>query len=151
MYVIGVDPGKNGAAAYIDNGMLMGVLPFNGDINQCRRIGVGAENKHATYFIERVSASPHMGVVSAFTFGKWAEAVECTARLPGRDVPMIKPAVWQHAVGIFSQGTKKALYAHAKGLYPQEHINKMFNLASADAVLIAYYGWRYMENQSCPS
>lgn len=147
MYIIGVDPGKNGAVAYIDNGMLMGVLSFNGDIEQCRRIGMSVGQEDCVYFIEKVTASPHMGVVSAFTFGRWAEAVECTARLSKRPVHMVKPAVWQNTIGIFSEGNKKALYAHAKGLYPQEHINKMFNQATSDAVLIAYYGWRYMENQ----
>lgn len=147
MVVIGVDSGKSGAAAYITDGTLVEVRPFGGDITICRTITQNISISPGHYFIERVTASPNMGVVSAFTFGKWAEAVETTARLSVGDVHMVKPVVWQNAIGVFSQGDKKKLYEHAKKLFPNEHSAKMFNKATSDAVLIAYYGWRYMENQ----
>jgi len=146
MHIIGVDPGKTGGAAHIIDGDLAGVQPFDGDIMQCRLIAASAAS-NPTFFIERVTASPQMGVVGAFTFGRWAEAVETTAILSGCKVHFARPVVWQNSIGVFAAGDKARLYAHAKALYPHQHKRKMFNRDTADAVLIAYYGWRYMENQ----
>lgn len=140
MHIIGIDPGKSGAAACISNGELKWVKPFNGDIENCRRIGYS----DCVYFIERVTASPNMGVVSAFTFGKWAEAVECAAILSGSRVHMIRPVVWQNAIGVYSAGDKNKLYDHAKKLYPEQYKARMFNKDTSDSVLIAFYGWRYL-------
>ena len=147
MYIIGVDPGKSGAAVHIQDGKIIGVHPFNGDITQCRLIAANAYIYTPVYFIEQVTASPNMGVVSAFTFGKWAEAVETTAHLTNCEVHMVRPVVWQNAIGVFSAGDKSVLYEHAKKLYPEDYEKKKFNKATSDAVLIAHYGWRYMENQ----
>ena len=147
MYVIGVDPGKTGAAATIMDGELIKVVPFNGDIELCRAIGEGPYSGGATYFIERVTASPNMGVVGAFTFGRWAEAVEGAARFTRNEVHMVRPAVWQNTIGVFSAGNKTTLYEFAKTKFPVAHKLKMFNKATSDAVLIAYYGWRYMRNK----
>lgn len=143
MCSIGIDPGKSGAAACICDGLLKWVAPFKGDIKNCRKI----KYSKVIYFIERVTASPNMGVVSAFTFGKWAEAVESTAYHSGSAYHMVRPQVWQNAIGVFSGGDKKKLYEHAQRLFPAEYAAKMFNKESSDAVLIAYYGWRFMVNQ----
>lgn len=147
MYIIGVDPGKTGAAAHIRDGKLVGVFPFNGIIENCRMIAANAQLYKPVYFIEQVTASPNMGVVGSFTFGKWAEAVETTARLTCCDVHMVRPVVWQNAIGVFSAGDKSKLYTHAISIFSREHQVKMFNKATCDAALIAYYGWRYMVNQ----
>jgi Holliday junction resolvasome RuvABC endonuclease subunit len=142
MLIIGVDPGKNGAAATLSDGELVEVLPFNGKIELCRTINI---NLPDLYVIEKVTASPHMGVVSAFTFGKWAEVVETTAILTGRPVRMVRPQVWQNAIGVYSQGDKNRLYERAKELFPKEYSEKMFNKETSDAVLLAYYGWRSLQ------
>lgn len=147
MYIIGIDPGKLGAAAYIENGVLKKVLPFKGDITKCRKIHLEIPPGPRHYFIETVTASPNMGVVSAFTFGKWAEAVECTARLAPGDVHTVRPVVWQNAIGVYAQGDKNILFEKAKEVFKLEYDLKLFNKATSDAVLIAYYGWRYMVNQ----
>jgi hypothetical protein len=146
MYIVGIDPGKSGASAHIRDGQLIKVQSFNGDINECRSITVH-HIRNPIYFIEQVTASPQMGVVSAFTFGKWAEAVETTARLGSPDVHMVRPQVWQNAIGVFSGGDKQKLYLRAQHLFPNEYKAKMFNKATSDAVMISYYGWRYMVNQ----
>jgi len=147
MYIIGIDPGKTGAAAHIKDGTLVGVHPFKGDIQQCRMVGMNYHINLPHYFIEKVTASPNMGVVGAFTFGQWAEAVECTALLTNCPVHMIRPVTWQNAIGVYSAGDKGKLYSHAKKLFPMEYKLRMFCKNTSDAVLIAYYGWRYMENQ----
>ena len=150
MYIIGVDPGKSGAAAHIVDGKLTRVVSFNGEIENCRMIASGSYAYTPTYFIERVTASPNMGVVSAFTFGRWFEAVFCTATLSRCAVHLVRPTIWQNAIGVFSGGDKSVLYNYAKKLYPTEFGAKVFNKATSDAVLIAHYGWRYMVNNDRP-
>ena len=146
IYVIGVDPGKTGGAAYIRDGILKEVRAFKGEIQNCRTISHNTYPYLPEYFIEKVDSSPNQGRTSAFTFGKWAESVECAAFLSvGKDqVHMIRPAIWQNAIGVFSGGDKEKLYKHAQKLYPAEYKAKMFIKSTCDAVLIAYYGWRYM-------
>lgn len=140
-HIIGVDPGKTGAFAIIEDGSLVQVHPFKKDIKKCRDIFRYIKLSESVVFIERVTASPQMGVVSAFTFGKWAEAVETAARVTGVLVTMVRPQIWQNAIGCFSKGDKNKLYELAKNLYPKEYEQKMFNKATSDAVLIAHYGW----------
>ena len=148
MYVIGIDPGKTGAAAHINEGMLIKVVPFEKDITRCRGAISTDDFRKPIVFIEMVTASPNMGVVGAFTFGRWAEVVETTAILLGAEVHKVRPQVWQNAIGLYAAGDKKKLYTHAQRLYSAEYKLKMFNKASSDAVLIAHYGWRYMENKN---
>jgi hypothetical protein len=140
--VIGVDPGKNGAVAYISDGKLIDVVPFKKDIMNCRNYTQRVRSAEWTIFIEKVHASPQMGVISAFTFGKYAEAVETAAHLSNARYHIVKPATWQGAIGCFAKGDKGTLLSHAKQLFPQMYKEKMFNRSSADAVLIAYYGWK---------
>ncbi len=147
MRIIGIDPGKAGAAVVIVAGDIVRVIPFRGDIELCRLIGHETNDPRPVFFIERVTASPNMGVVSAFTFGRWAEAPECAARLSGCEVHIVRPMVWQNTIGIFSGGDKGKLYEHAKKLYPNAYRLKMFNKTTSDAVLIAHYGWRYTINK----
>lgn len=142
MNIVGVDPGKHGAVALINDGRIVRVTPFTGELDKCREEVFKYENLEPVYFIEKVTASPHMGVVSAFTFGRWAEAVESAAYFTGCTVHIIRPVVWQNAIGVSAAGDKRVLYEHAKKLFPTEYEKKMFNQSSCDAVLIAYYGWR---------
>ena len=144
MYIIGIDPGKTGAAAHIQDGRILAVYPFKGEIDRCRFMKIHQGTMPPTIFIERVTASPNMGVTGAFTFGRWAEAVESAAVHSGCEIHIVRPQVWQNAIGVFSEGVKSRLYAHAIKLFPNEHQQKMFNTATSDSVLIAYYGWRYM-------
>jgi Holliday junction resolvasome RuvABC endonuclease subunit len=140
MLVTGVDPGKSGAAAWIQDGKLKAVYPFKGDLNRCRLYPV--IEPIGIVYIETVTASPQMGVVSAFTFGRYAEAVETSAYVHDLKINKVRPATWQNAIGCFAEGDKKKLYERAKELFPTQHKERMFNKDTADAVLIAYYGWR---------
>lgn len=142
MKIVGVDPGKTGAAAIIENGVLAAVYPFKGDIKRCRRIfHFGA----MAYYIEHVTASPAMGVVSAFTFGTYSEAVVTAAVLTDKSVTMVRPQRWQEALGCLTGGNKNITYDKAISLFPKQHSVRMFNKATADAVLIAWYGYKCTE------
>jgi len=146
MFIIGIDPGKGGARATIQDGKLFSVCAYDGEITKCRDLGFAPHMGDTIIFIEQVTTSPNQGRVSAFTFGRFAEAVETTSRLSGWPVHMVRPVIWQNAIGVYSEGDKAKLYDKVKELFPEEYAKKMFNKASSDAVLIAYYGWRYYEN-----
>lgn len=140
--VIGVDPGKNGAYAVISEGILIKVVPFEGEIINCRSL---AHVPTHSIVVERVTASPQQGVVSAFTFGRYSEAVTTAAYLnpyAGGKVRMVRPVEWQTALGCLSGGDKKVTFAKAKLLFPNAHNMKMFDRDSADAVLIAQYAYK---------
>lgn len=147
MQTLGVDPGKNGAAALIRNGQLIDVRSFAGGLDNCRSIMMMLDPFDlCDVFIERVTASPQMGVVSAFTFGRYAEAVETAVVLAKRIPVLVQPKKWQLSLGVVSAGNKDVLYKEAIRLFPEEHKVKMFNKNSADAVLIAWYGWHRFLN-----
>lgn len=146
--VIGVDPGKTGGYALVQNGELMWAVPFKKDMSVCRGlISIARFFYVDAVYIERVTASPQMGVVSAFTFGKWAEAVETAAILSGVKTTCIRPQVWQSALGCLSKGDKNKLYTLAKSIFPEQYKKNKFNKSTADAVLIAYYGWKCISTQ----
>ena len=140
MIVVGIDPGKNGALAVIDGRDLIRIIPFKGDIGLCRLAPYEVHADHI--FLERVTASPQQGVVSAFTFGKYSEAVE-SASLLNRSCPLVhavRPSAWQGALGCLTGGDKQITYDFAKSRFPKEYEKKLFNKESADAVCIAWYG-----------
>jgi len=141
MVIIGVDPGKLGAYAVIKDGKLKLVRPFKGDIRECRSLRDICKSFDAICYVEHVTASPQMGVVSAFTFGRWAESIDSAVFHAGKEPIKVRPAIWQNTLGVFAQGNKNVLYQKCKEIFPNEYKSKLFNKSSSDAVLIAHYGW----------
>ncbi len=142
MKVIGIDPGKNGAFAVIENGVLCSVFAFTKHERSAIARAI-YQQKPEIFFIEKVNASPQQGVVSAFSFGRNAECVECAATLTEIPVKLVKPVEWQSAVGKLSGGDKKTLLQRAKELHPEGVGSKMITRDTADAVLIAHYGYKW--------
>lgn len=143
MIYIGVDPGVSGGIAIVtDRG-----APANG-VLEVEAFPMPATErdlldalvyktipKQSRAVLERVAASPQMGVVSAFTFGKGYGGLRMAltaARIPFDEVT---PATWQKALGCLSQGDKNITKRRAQQLFPQLTITH----AIADALLIAEY------------
>jgi hypothetical protein len=93
-------------------------------------------------YIEKVSSSPQMGVVSAFTFGQNYERVimACAAaKIPGVDIP---PKKWQQVVRLTYKSCwsqverKRAGKGLAQRLFPGVKVTN----ATSDALLIARAG-----------
>ena len=85
--------------------------------------------------LEKVHATPQMGVVSAFTFGGSYRACRMAltaARLPFDEV---SPMKWQHKLECLSGGDKNLLKQRAQQLFPDEVVT----LYIADALLLAEY------------
>jgi hypothetical protein len=89
--------------------------------------------------IEKVSSSPQMGVVSAFTFGRsygFLRGVLSALEIPYVEV---RPQAWQKAMGCMTKGDKNKTKALAQQLYPGERVTH----AVADALLLATYCRRH--------
>jgi hypothetical protein len=143
MITIGIDPGKNGAIAWIADGKpcvekmpdtladlweLIVAISLNAETG-----GLGI---HA--YLEQISSSPQMGVVSAFTFGNGYGHLEMALTAAGIPFERVRPQVWQKAMGCMSKGDKNVTKRKAQELYPHLKVTH----ATADAILIATYGTR---------
>lgn len=141
---IGTDPGKNGGLA---------VLNATGAILDLFKFTDATERDIHTYFadakewgrgepvwavIERVSASPQMGVTSAFTFGRGYGFLR--GCLIGCGIPFdeVAPQTWQKLLGCRTGGDKNISKAKAQQLFPDAKVTH----AVADALLLAEYARR---------
>lgn len=142
---LGIDPGKQGAAAIIlhkdrTSAPIIGpVFKFadktDGDIcEHFQSLIIDFDIKSAR--IERVSSSPQMGVVSAFTFGRGYGFLH--GLLLGLGIPYeeVAPLTWQNALKCVSGGDKKITRAKAQQLFSNQI--KIIH-GNADAILIALF------------
>ena len=94
--------------------------------------------KHA--IIESVSASPQMGVTSAFSFGKSLGCIEgvLAGRLPFHHVT---PQMWKARAGLIRTDKDRARLLAIR-LFPEikDQLTRKKDIGRADAMLIGYYG-----------
>lgn len=141
MISIGCDPGKNGAIAWIDGrgNACVEKMPDNlqdlwGIFQDLAPIPFTGEPVKA--YLESVSSSPQMGVVSAFSFGRGYGNLEMAltaARIP---FERVRPQAWMKALGCMTKGNKNITKQKASELFP--HIKCTHSVS--DALLLAYYG-----------
>lgn len=144
MIFFGIDPGKSGAvSAMWDDGVpstsFCKLSETEQDIADWFQQFDLAKAKAV---LERVSASPQMGVVSAFTFGRsygFLRGVLCGLRIP---VAEVAPAKWQAAFGCRTKGDKNISKSAAQQRWPSLKITH----ANADSLLLAEYGRLYAWN-----
>lgn len=147
MIFIGIDPGKSGGIAWMrDDFSAPSHVKFDGmtelDVHNVVESLVAEADCEAVSVcavIESVSASPQMGVTSAFSFGRnfgfWLGV------LAGCAVPfaLVRPQKWQKAMGCLTKGDKNISKSAAQRLYPNERITH----STADALLLATYCRRF--------
>lgn len=136
MIIIGIDPGKNGGIAWIDDGRacfekIPATLRDLFELFESIRLGT-----HCRAFLEQVHSSPQMGVKSAFTFGNGFGHLEMALTAVRIPFERVRPQVWQKAMGCMSKGDKNVTKRRAQELFPELKITH----ATADALLIAQYG-----------
>lgn len=140
---IGVDPGANGGIAWITDGKacvekmpdtLQDLWELIRDITNHPRSSLDGRKYKA--YIEQVSSSPQMGVVSAFSFGRGYGNLEMALTAAGIPFERVRPQVWQKALGCMTKGDKNVSKRKAQELFPDRKVTH----ATADALLIAYYG-----------
>jgi hypothetical protein len=143
---IGIDVGANGAIAWIDErgkscvekmpDTLQDLWELIRDITNFPRSAIDGRKYKA--YIEQVSSSPQMGVVSAFSFGRGYGNLEMALTAAGIPFERVRPQVWQKAMGCMTKGNKNISKAKAQELFPDKKVIH----ATADALLIALYGTR---------
>lgn len=141
MIHIGIDPGKNGAIAWIEKGNVCAekMPATEKDLwDLIKDIAKPSIMNRVTCraCIEQVHSSPQMGVKSAFTFGQIFGQLEMA--LIAADVPFlrVRPQEWQKSMKCLTGGDKNISKRRAQELFPHLKITH----ATADAILIAQYG-----------
>ena len=140
---IGVDPGANGGIAWITSEGKACVEKMPDTLQDLWELvgSIGFEAPDFTpyqikAYIEQVSSSPQMGVVSAFSFGRGYGNLEMALTAAGIPFERVRPQVWQKALGCMTKGDKNVSKRKAQELFPDRKITH----ATADALLIAHYG-----------
>ena len=139
---IGVDPGANGGIAWIDyNGKacvekMPDTLQDLWDLVVSISLEAGTGGTGIRAYIEQVSSSPQMGVVSAFSFGRGYGNLEMALTAAGIPFERVRPQVWQKALGCMTKGDKNITKNLAAELFPSIKATHW----SSDALLIAHYG-----------
>ena len=150
---IGVDPGKSGGIAVIDEHLeYIEVKKCPASVNDMALLFALTMGDYppdsVCVMIEKVWARPHDGRVSVFTFaqnyGHW-EGIIASHEITAHHVT---PQVWMKAIGcpprLAKKDRKNFLKELAKKKYPD--ISKKLTLATSDAMLIAEYAKNNFDN-----
>jgi hypothetical protein len=143
--VIGIDPGKNGGIAWIQDGKpcvekMPETLRDLWELIESIMVEIAPiyRSTQARAYLEQVSSSPQMGVTSAFTFGNGFGHLEMALTAAFIPFERVRPQVWQKAMGCLTRGDKNVSKRRAQELFPSIKVTH----ATADALLIAEYGRR---------
>lgn len=140
MIYIGIDPGLSGGIAKLNyDGTFLSaekMPPTERDIYDALAALDGGPE---TAMIEKVSASPQMGVTSAFTFGKGYGGLRMALTASGIPFDEVTPQRWQKAMQCLTGGDKNVSKRRAQQLFPQVKVTH----AIADALIIAEYCRRF--------
>ena len=153
MRILGCDPGVSGALVLIDHvkdTCDVIDMPIN-KIDGKSRINHHALGNHIALLdidlavVEWVSASPQMGVVSAFNFGQsFASIVQALA---SAIVPyeLVAPNVWTRAMGVKAKEPDSSRQ-RASQLMPQfsQHWPNKGHHGRSDAALLSLYGKKHL-------
>lgn len=146
MTTIGIDPGKNGGIAWIDDRGSVCVERMPETLQDLWDLIESITGGFAAYrasnalmfraYLESVHSSPQMGVKSAFTFGNGFGHLEMALTAAGIPFERVSPQKWQKAMGCMTKGDKNVSKRRAQELFPQTKCTH----ATSDALLIAEYG-----------
>ena len=140
--IIGIDPGANGGIAWItsDGKSCVEKMPDTlqdlWDLLLDIKCSTWDAHVPVMAYIEQVSSSPQMGVVSSFSFGRGYGNLEMALTAAGIPFERVRPQVWQKALGCMTKGDKNVSKRKAQELFPDRKVTH----ATADALLIAHYG-----------
>lgn len=144
--VIGIDPGSTGGAVIINRHRAMQAYSFkNQDMKTIAAKIQLWDLTHANVsaFIEKVGAMPHDRPKNAFAFGFNTGSLYALLEANGIPVEEVFSQVWQRHFKLgrafpSKKDRKNAQKETAEKLFPCEKIT----LCTADALLIAEYGWQ---------
>ena len=145
---LGIDPGLSGGIAYVDDDGHANAWPMPAtereilDLLEWLTVPL-----HTTATLERVGATPQMGVVSAFTFGKGYGGLLMALTAAGIPFDQVAPVKWQNVMEVRTPKERRVELGHkdknitkrrAEQLFPKIKVTH----AIADALLLASYARR---------
>lgn len=162
----GVDPGLDGALAFISQGYVVAMIGMptltlskgkgtkreisvHGLLQALRDQVIGVGFVVERVFIERVSPRPGEGTVSAFKFGRGVGQVETAIIALGWPVEYVTPPKWKKALGLPAGAQKDDSLQMASRLFPSDTslwtprrlvMNKQQCHGRAEAALLGVYG-----------
>jgi len=121
-YVIGIDPGKNGAAALFkvtpEDIFLQKVFCFKHDKDWRRNLFNSCQfEKPDRAYLEDVHSMPTDGKVGSFSFGRRLGEADTVLYLAKIDTKLVTPQAWQAALGLLRKEKKRQKELALK-LYP---------------------------------
>lgn len=149
---IGIDPGKTGCLVALSKDGIEAILPFEKTDGLVKNMDLIIDACGWGYdmFLENVHAFTGQGAKSIFTFGNVTGRIEGIMISKKQAWTTVLPQAWQKELGLTGPYATKVLrkQAHvkmAKRLFPAWA--KEITLDTADAILIAEYGYRKMKQE----
>ena len=142
MKFIGIDPGKSGGIAIIeeDGAFTIKMPETEKDLFEYLR-----DNAHNAFcLIEQVHAMPGQGVTSMFNFGMSYGALRMAIIAAEIPFQTVTPQRWQKALQCLTKGDKNVSKRRAQEIFPDIKVTH----AIADALLIAYYAKHHHHAES---
>lgn len=151
MTFIGIDPGKKGSLALLENGKVS-IFPFDEDtyINV-----LGKVDPHtAVCCLEHVGAMPGQGVTSMFHFGENFGFIQGVLRAYKIPFELVRPQKWKKEFSI--SGDKNSSVSVCKRLFPSVSLLRTERCKKeddgfAEALLMAEYARRKLGVAQCES
>jgi len=145
MIYIGIDPGKHGAYAIIDEDSTAQVWPWDDSEFATRMRGLN-HLPHVMACVEKVGAMPGQGVNSMFSFGHSLGFIEGVLTSLGIPYQLIPPVKWKREFSLIGKD-KKASIETCKKLFPGLSLmpterSRVPSDGMAEAVLMALYAKR---------
>ena len=140
----GIDPGKKGGIAYIDE-YKAATLPFSAEGLIDTMISLDMASSPKICCLEEVHALPRQGVASTFTFGEGYGHIKGVLETIGIPYQTVSPRRWKKEFGLCSD--KKKSIEVCKRLFPKTSLrasdrSRTESDGMAEALLMAEYARR---------
>lgn len=149
MTYIGIDPGKKGSLALLENGAVS-IFPFDEDtyINVLGKVDPHA----AVCCLEHVGAMPGQGVTSMFNFGTNFGFIQGVLRACKIPFELVRPQKWKKEFSITAD--KNSSIAVCKRLFPEVSLLRTAKCKKeddnvAESVLLAEFARRKLGVKQC--
>lgn len=146
MTFIGVDPGKKGSLALLENGAVS-IFPFDEDT--CIEV-LGKVAPHTSICcLEHVGSMPGQGVTSMFHFGENFGFIQGVLRAYKIPFELVRPQKWKKEFSI--TGDKNSSIQVCKRLFPDVRLFRTARCTKEDeeAVLLSEYARRKLGVAQC--
>lgn len=121
MYYGGIDPGKNGGIAVIDDNNKMCYLSSMDNQSLVDCFSRAEWNREIVVCVEKVGALPGQGVTSMFNFGKSAGFIEGVLHSFFIPYQLITPQKWKKEFGLIHKDKKDSVLV-CKQLFPDVNL-----------------------------